>query len=69
MATIAGIINSCAQQDGNFTTARFGFIQAIYFDSSNSQLLISDSKNNRVKALNINCMNLSKQIFIEANKT
>ena len=54
--------NSCGQADGNLGAALFSYIQGIYFDAINDQLLISDYDNNRVKVLDFSCMLFQKII-------
>ena len=55
VSTLAGINTNCGQADGNLNIALFNTIQGLYFDSTNNQLLISDSLNNRIKILDFNC--------------
>ena len=56
VSTLAGTNPYCGQADGSLNIALFGYdIQGIYFDSTNDQLLISDSSNNRFKVLDFNC--------------
>ena len=55
VSTLAGTNLNCNQADGNLNIALFNNIGGIYFDSTNNQLLISDTWNNRFKVLDFNC--------------
>ena len=55
VSTLAGNITNCGQADGNLSVALFNGIYGLYFDSTNNQLLISDTYNSRIKVLDFNC--------------
>lgn len=55
VSTIAGIADTAGNSVGPFSSAMFNFIGGMVFDSSRNQLLVSDTLNHKIKALDFNC--------------